>query len=73
MTILLLLIPIGMGLLILAIAAFVWAVSNGQYEDLEGEGSRILFEEDPVPSRGRMRDEPARRSTRVGVKREEMG
>lgn len=47
MTILLVLIPLGVLLLGLAIALFVWAVRNGQFEDLEGEGSRILFEDPP--------------------------
>lgn len=47
MTILLVLIPLGVVLLGLAIALFVWAVRNGQFEDLEGEGSRILFEDPP--------------------------
>jgi len=50
MTILLVLIPLGLVLLAVAIAAFVWAVRHGQFEDLEGEGERILFEEDrPAP------------------------
>ena len=52
MTILLVLIPIGVMLLAVAIAAFVWAVRNDQFEDLESEGARILFDE-PEPSRGR--------------------
>jgi cbb3-type cytochrome oxidase maturation protein len=47
MTILLVLIPLGVMLLALAIALFVWAVRNGQFEDLDGEGSRILFEDVP--------------------------
>ena len=46
MTILLVLVPLGVLLLCIAIAAFVWAVRNGQFEDLEGEGARILFEEE---------------------------
>lgn len=46
MTILIVLIPLGLVLLGIAIAAFVWAVSNGQFDDLEGEGARILFEDD---------------------------
>lgn len=45
MTILLVLIPIGVVLLGIAIAFFVWAVRNGQFDDLESEGSRILFED----------------------------
>ena len=48
MTILIVLIPLGLLMLGIAIAAFVWAVSNGQYDDLEGEGARILFDEDPI-------------------------
>lgn len=45
MTILLLLIPLGVVLLAASVAAFVWAVRDGQFEDLEGEGERIFFEE----------------------------
>lgn len=45
MTILLVLIPLGLVLLGVAAAAFIWAVGHGQFEDLEGEGSRILFDE----------------------------
>lgn len=45
MTILLVLIPLGVMLLAVAIGAFVWAVRNDQFEDLESEGSRILFDE----------------------------
>lgn len=32
------------GLLFLAI--LIWAVKKGQYEDMEGEGSRILMDDD---------------------------
>ena len=46
MTILLVLIPRGIGLLCVAAAASIWAVRNGQFEELEGEGARILFEDD---------------------------
>jgi cbb3-type cytochrome oxidase maturation protein len=50
MTILLVLIPLGIVLLGLAIALFVWAVRHGQFEDLEGEGARILFDDLPLSS-----------------------
>jgi cbb3-type cytochrome oxidase maturation protein len=50
MTILLVLIPLGFVLLCIALGAFIWAVRDGQFEDLEGEGARILFEDDPVPT-----------------------
>jgi len=44
---LLVLIPVALGLLGVAIWAFVWAVDHEQFEDLENEGARILLEEDP--------------------------
>ncbi len=47
MTILLLLIPLSVLLMGIAIAAFVWAARHDQFEDLEAEGSRILFEDEP--------------------------
>ena len=50
MTILLVLIPLGIVLLIVAVMAFVWAVRSGQLEDLEGEGERILFDDEPLPT-----------------------
>ena len=46
MTILLVLIPLGLALLVVAVAAFVWGVRNGQFDDLEGEGSRILYDDE---------------------------
>jgi cbb3-type cytochrome oxidase maturation protein len=48
MTILLVLIPLGIVLLVVALVAFVWAVRSGQFEDLEGEGERILFDDEPL-------------------------
>ncbi|NIR59081.1 MAG: cbb3-type cytochrome oxidase assembly protein CcoS [Gammaproteobacteria bacterium] len=46
MEILYLLIPLGLVLLAVAIAAFVWAVRSGQFEDLEGPAHRILMDDD---------------------------
>lgn len=43
---LLYLIPISIGLGLLGLGAFLWAVSSGQYEDLEGSSERILYDED---------------------------
>ncbi|MFA0811058.1 cbb3-type cytochrome oxidase assembly protein CcoS [Microbulbifer epialgicus] len=40
------LIPIAMVFVVLAIKLFFWAVNTGQYDDLETEGRRILFEDD---------------------------
>jgi cbb3-type cytochrome oxidase maturation protein len=44
-TILLVLIPLGLMLLAVAIAAFVWAVRHDQFDDLESEAARILFDD----------------------------
>lgn len=40
------LIPLALILLICAIAAFMWAAKSGQFEDLDREAHRILFDED---------------------------
>ena len=44
------LIPIALGLGLSALAAFMWSLKTGQYDDLEGAAERILQEED-VPIR----------------------
>ena len=60
MTILLVLIPLGLLLLGVAVAAFAWAVRNGQFDDLEDEAGRILFDEDvPAVPRARTARRPA--------------
>lgn len=46
MSSLLVLVPIALVLLGVAIWAFVWAVDHEQFDDLENEGSRILFDDD---------------------------
>ena len=40
------LIPLGVVLLAVAVAAFIWAVDHDQFEDLDREGSRLLFDDD---------------------------
>lgn len=44
------LIPISFLFVVLAIALYFWAVKAGQYDDLDIEGQRILFERD-TPNR----------------------
>ena len=53
MTALLYLIPAALLLGLLGLAAFVWALRSGQYEDLDGAASRILFDDPPPPSDGK--------------------
>lgn len=40
------LIPLAMLLLAFGVAAFLWAVKSGQFDDLDREAYRILFDED---------------------------
>jgi cbb3-type cytochrome oxidase maturation protein len=46
MTILLLLIPAALAIGGLGLAAFFWALRNGQFDDPEGNAARILIEDD---------------------------
>ncbi|MGS2718522.1 cbb3-type cytochrome oxidase assembly protein CcoS [Eionea flava] len=40
-----LLIPIALIVVVLAIKLLFWAINNGQYDNLNTEGHRILFDE----------------------------
>lgn len=40
------LIPLALVLLVAAVWAFFWAVKHDQFEDLDREANRILFDED---------------------------
>jgi cbb3-type cytochrome oxidase maturation protein len=55
MTILYLLIPLGLVLITLALWAFFWAVSKGQFDDLDSPAVQILLDDDSAPP-GRKRD-----------------
>lgn len=43
-----LLIPVSLIFCALAVAIFFWAVNSGQYDDLDGEGERLLFSDDSL-------------------------
>ncbi|MBL8807618.1 cbb3-type cytochrome oxidase assembly protein CcoS [Sphingomonas daechungensis] len=43
---LIVLIPISLIIAAGALGAFLWSLRSGQYEDLDGAASRILFDED---------------------------
>jgi len=40
------LIPLMLLLGLLGVVVFIWSVRSGQYDDLEGDASRILMDED---------------------------
>lgn len=39
-----LLIPISIIFIVIALSLYFWAVNSGQYEDLDAEGERLLFD-----------------------------
>jgi cbb3-type cytochrome oxidase maturation protein len=49
MTGLLLLVPIALLLGLSGLAAFFWALRDGQFEDPDGAAARILIDEDDEP------------------------
>ncbi len=42
------LIPIAIVFIIVAVIIFIWAINNGQFDDLESPAYRILFDDDSV-------------------------
>lgn len=43
------LIPIALGLGVVGLAAFMWSLQSGQYDDLHGAAERILLDEGGHP------------------------
>lgn len=52
MTSLAFLIPIALGLGLLGLAAFFWALRKGQFVDLDGAAARILIDDEEEESDG---------------------
>ena len=48
MNILLILIPAALVLGAIGLAAFIWSIRTGQYDDLDGAAQRILIDDDPA-------------------------
>jgi cbb3-type cytochrome oxidase maturation protein len=42
---LIILIPVAMLLGIAGLAAFLWSLNSGQFDDLDGAGERVLFDD----------------------------
>jgi cbb3-type cytochrome oxidase maturation protein len=40
------LIPIALGMGLFGLVAFLWAMRNGQYEDMDGAANRILIDDE---------------------------
>jgi cbb3-type cytochrome oxidase maturation protein len=46
MTIILFLLVVSLIIAALGLAAFLWSLRTGQYDDLDGAANRILFDDD---------------------------
>ena len=55
MNILYLLIPLGLVLLGLAVAAFFWAVRAGQFDDLDSPAMSVVMDDDTKPAATNLR------------------
>ena len=66
MEILYFLIPIAVLIVFIAVAAFIYSVRSGQYEDLEGPAHRILMDDDDplIPKYGEERQAKRRKRLR---------
>ncbi len=62
MDVLAMLIPVALFLGLLGLAAFLWALKSGQFDDLDGAAERILFDDDEAPPRDDPSDDDRRGS-----------
>ena len=46
MNVLVYLIPVALLLGLVGLVAFLWSLRSGQFDDMEGEANRILFDDD---------------------------
>ncbi|UIJ73307.1 cbb3-type cytochrome oxidase assembly protein CcoS [Aurantimonas sp. HBX-1] len=49
MNLLIVLIPVALGLGALGLAAFLWSLNSGQFDDLDGSAERMLEDDQPLP------------------------
>ena len=46
MTVLIYLVPMALGLGLVGLAAFMWSLRSGQYDDMDGAALRVLSDDD---------------------------
>ena len=51
MNILYALVPLALGLALAGVAAFRWAVRDGQFDDVDTPALRVLLDDDPIGRR----------------------
>lgn len=47
------LVPLSIGLGLIGLCAFLWALRDGQFDDPEGASWRVLIEQDPPAKEGK--------------------
>ena len=57
------LIPVALLLGLIGLLGFLWALKNGQFDDLDGAAHRILFDDDPAPGADRTNGSPEHKDT----------
>ncbi len=50
MDVLIILVPLAIGLGMLGLVAFIWALRTGQFDDVEGAALRVLSDDDTEKS-----------------------
>jgi cbb3-type cytochrome oxidase maturation protein len=51
MNVLIYLVPMALGLGLIGLAAFLWTLRSGQYDDVEGAALRVLSDDDIEPTK----------------------
>lgn len=59
MDVLVYLIPASLLLALGALAAFMWSLKSGQYDDMDGAAHRILMDDDDLPAADPARGNPS--------------
>lgn len=57
MSVLIYMIPLALLLGLIGLAAFIWSLQSGQYEDMQGTAQRILLDDPPLNSASLADDE----------------
>lgn len=71
MNILYFLIPLGLLLLGLAVAAFFWAVRSGQFDDLETPAMSVVMDDDTRPASENRRNPESESNAQPGAPNDE--
>lgn len=46
------LVPVGLGMGLIGLLAFLWSMRSGQFEDLDGAAERVLHQPEDAPLAG---------------------